>query len=463
MAAIPVIAIFDIGKTNKKVFLFNEDYKVVYERTARFAEVADEDGYPCEDLQTLTDWFFASLQEITSLDKFSIKAINFSTYGASFVYIDESGRALTPLYNYLKPYPEQLKTKFYADYGGEVTLSGETASPVLGSLNSGMQLYRLKYERPDVFKKIKYALHLPQYLSFLVTGEAYTDLTSIGCHTGLWNFKANDYHHWVKNEGLVVKFAAVAPAHITANVNYHGHNIKAGSGLHDSSAALIPYLVSFHEPFLLLSTGTWSISLNPFNHAPLTQDELLNDCLCYLQYKGKPVKASRFLAGLEHEEQTARIAKHFRSPHNEYKHVRFDVDVLLNLQQNAPLIPAQHNGLKTSVFPQRDLSVFANYSEAYHQLMLDLVQRQYESTRLVLKGTAVKKIFVDGGFSKNSIFMHLLASAFPDMEIYAASMAQATAMGTALAIHKSWNRLPLPHNLITLQYFSATSEIKICA
>jgi len=27
-----VIAIFDIGKTNKKIFLWNEDYQIVFER-----------------------------------------------------------------------------------------------------------------------------------------------------------------------------------------------------------------------------------------------------------------------------------------------------------------------------------------------------------------------------------------------------------------------------------------------
>jgi hypothetical protein len=36
MSAIPVIAVFDVGKTNKKLFLFDENYKIVFERTARF-------------------------------------------------------------------------------------------------------------------------------------------------------------------------------------------------------------------------------------------------------------------------------------------------------------------------------------------------------------------------------------------------------------------------------------------
>ncbi|MCW3114682.1 MAG: carbohydrate kinase, partial [Segetibacter sp.] len=67
----------------------------------------------------------------------------------------------------------------------------------------------------------------------------------------------------------------------------------------------------------------------------------------------------------------------------------------------------------------------------------------------------VKRMFVDGGFSKNSIYMNLLAEAFPGMEVFAASMAQATALGTALAIHRSWNDKPVPNDLIELKYYSS--------
>ena len=112
--------------------------------------------------------------------------------------------------------------------------------------------------------------------------------------------------------------------------------------------------------------------------------------------------------------------------------------------------------LKKSFFAERELSDFASGEEAYHQLMLDIINQQYLSTQLVLKGTKVKRIFVDGGFSKNIIYMNLLACCFPDIEIFAASMAQATAMGAALAIHSAWNKKSLPNDIIELKYFSSS-------
>ena len=52
----PAIAIFDIGKTNKKLFLFDEQYHKVYEESIQLKETVDEDGDACEDLLLLTKW-----------------------------------------------------------------------------------------------------------------------------------------------------------------------------------------------------------------------------------------------------------------------------------------------------------------------------------------------------------------------------------------------------------------------
>jgi len=460
MSAVPVVAVFDVGKTNKKLFLFNENYEIVFERSARFIETTDEDGYPCENQESLRLSIFDSLSEVFKLRDFRIKAVNFSAYGASFVYIGEDGRPLTPLYNYLKPFPEELSNRFYENYGGRDRFIVETASPVLGSLNSGLQLYRLKHEKPEIFNKVKYALHLPQYLSFLLTGNACSDLTSIGCHTSLWNFQKNRYHEWVQREGLFMKLAPIVASDATCTALFPGNNYKVGPGLHDSSAALIPYLINFQEPFVLISTGTWSISLNPFNHSPLTVDELKNDCLSYLQFQGKPVKASRLFAGFEFEQMVKRIAEHFNKDEIKYRNINFNPEIIKHIKTK-PIALGDSDINKESVFKMRDMSDFKSDLEAYYQLMIDIVQLQTASTGLVLKNTPVKRIFVDGGFSKNSVYMNLLAAAFPEMEVFAASMAQASAVGAALSIHNEWNTPKIPGDIIGLKYYSANQSIAI--
>jgi hypothetical protein len=57
--------------------------------------------------------------------------------------------------------------------------------------------------------------------------------------------------------------------------------------------------------------------------------------------------------------------------------------------------------------------------------------------------------------------MHLLAAAFPEIEIFAASIPQASAFGAALAIHDHWNKNPMPDDLITLKHFKAAEHISL--
>lgn len=461
MFTVPVIAVFDIGKTNKKLLLFDEDYNVQLERSESFPEIKDEDGDNCENLFLLGNWITSQLNEVAEMKQFSLQAVNFSGYGASFVHIDQQGNAIAPLYNYLKPYPEQLQKEFYDNYGGELEFSKQTASPVLGSLNSGLQLYRIKKHQPELFNRIHYSLHLPQYLSFLVTGRPYSDITSIGCHTAMWNFTRNQYHDWLYSENIINKLAPIFPSDQAMPIEYRNREVLSGVGLHDSSSALIPYFSHFHEPFVLISTGTWCISLNPFNQSPLTVEELKKDCLCYLEYRGKPVKASRLFAGYKHEQQVRRLADHFNCSTDAYKKVNFEVSKVNKLS-------AAGNGSRgyfsdsvqqiETDFSNMDLSVFSSYEEAYYQLMRDIVVQQVASTQLVLNNSECKKIFIDGGFSSNPIYTGLLAMSFPGFEIFAASISQASALGAALAIHPFWNKHPIRSDLVQLKPFSSVLE-----
>jgi sugar (pentulose or hexulose) kinase len=437
-----VVAIFDMGKTNKKLLLFDEQYRIVSEQSESFPSARDEDGDECEDLAMVTGWVRESLARVMANrdHEYNIRAVNFSAYGASFVHVGADGEPVAPLYNYLKAYPEALKRRFYETYGGEVALSMLTASPVLGSLNSGMQLYRIKWEQPELFARIRYSLHLPQYLSYLVTGKAVSEITSIGCHTNLWNFPQHNYHEWVYREGLIEKLASIVPSGIVTDIG----GISVGVGLHDSSAALIPYVQSFRDPWVLISTGTWCITLNPFNDSPLTAAELEQDCLCYMSFEGLPMKASRLFAGYEHERQVRRLADHFQRSPAAAAAVQFDRDCVGMLRAGKELRAAGDAGNPAS---------FGSFEQAYHWLVMDIMDRQVRSTNLVLQETGVRRIFVDGGFGKNEVYMHLLAQAFPEMEVYAATIPQATAMGAALAIHEEWNEGLVPGELVGLKYY----------
>ncbi|GAO43100.1 FGGY-family carbohydrate kinase [Flavihumibacter petaseus] len=447
-----VVAVFDIGKTNKKLLVFNEDYEPVLEESSQFAETADEDGFSCDDIAAIGNWVKESMRRLIHSSAFRLKAVNFSTYGASLVHVDQQGKRVTPLYNYLKDYPAELLEQFLATYGGAEQIGTSTATPFTGHLNTGLQLYWLKHRRPELFAQISRTLHFPQYLSYLLTGENYAELTNLGCHSGLWDFRKKQYHPWLQAERILHKLARVTSGSEVSVVAVDGVSVQVGRGLHDSSAALVPYLRQFSDPFTVISTGTWSISLNPFNPELPNAQELAQGCLSYLSYKGDPVKASMLFAGNDHDQQVKRIAAHFLVDAAFYQQLPYQPGETSGESERQQYY--YNGGVQPSVFGSRDLSSFSDVTAAYRCLLQDIIAQQVISTRQVLGNVRIQRILVDGGFGRNEWFMRLLGAALPDKEVMAASMLQGTAMGTAMAIHDHWNTKPLPDNAIKLKRIS---------
>jgi glycerol kinase len=81
--------------------------------------------------------------------------------------------------------------------------------------------------------------------------------------------------------------------------------------------------------------------------------------------------------------------------------------------------------------------------------MVDLVGQQLHSLDLLLKDAPVKQLLVDGGFSKNEWYMRLLAHALLEVEVYAAEVAQASALGAAMMVYEG----ETPKDLIQLKRF----------
>jgi len=430
-----VSAIFDIGKTNKKFFLFDKNYNQVYEEYCRFEEVEDDDGFPCDDLPRIEEWIKDTFHHTLQDQKYEIKSLNFSTYGASLVHIDEHYRPVTPLYNYLKPLPDKILNTFYKEYGDELTIASETASPSLGMLNAGLQLYWLKHTKPEVFRKIRWSLYFPQYLSLLFSGTPNNEYTGLGCHTALWNFKEQDYHRWVYAEGIDKKFPPIRNTGESTSKNYGGHIVKIGLGIHDSSSALLPYIKADKNSFLLISTGTWSISLNPFNHEPLTREDLQNDCLNFLSIDGKPVRASRLFLGAEYRFQVKQLHKHFNKEYGYHRELVFDTKTHIGLTENY-----QHFFRFEQIrrnFKQPDstnLSGFPTFEIAHHQLMLELMELQVQSIKNAIGGSKIISIYVDGGFADNRIFVKLLSLTFPQYKLRTTRSPLGSALGAIMAI-----------------------------
>ncbi len=434
-----VIAVFDIGKTNKKILLFDQDLKVVFQKEEKFPTILDEDGFECDDIDLIRRWLVATIQELIASDQYEPVGVNYSTYGASLAYLDVHGKLLAPVYNYLKPMNEQISVDLYQKHGGQNEFCRTTAGPALEMLNSGLQILWLKKEKSEIYSQVKYILHFPQYASSVLTGEFVSEYTSIGCHTAMWDFDNMKYHPWLAAENI--KLPDPISNSKTFVVDITGKKILSGIGIHDSSASLVPYFMGTDEKFLLVSTGTWCINMNPFNDEPLTAEQLKSDCLCYLSVQQKPVKSSRLFMGHIHDVNVARLVAHFGVANDAYKRIKADEKRIAAYLSEGKHKVFFRNGVSTDyIDTEVDLSTFSFFEEAYTRLMYDLTLLCTESICLIIpKNDEVKNLFVSGGFARNEIFIRLLGNFFPGKKVFTSEVDNSSAMGAALVIWDAMN------------------------
>jgi len=432
-----VVLIFDIGKTNKKILLFDRGLKVIHEEETLFEEIADDDGFKGDDIEKLEQWMLDACTRFLKDDRFVLRGINVTTYGASLMYLDAAGRRLTPVYNYLKPMPGGVVEPLYAAHGGKDEFCRNTASPALGMLNSGFQALWLKMVKPEIFRLVKTILHFPQYLSYLLTGEARSEHTSIGCHTGLWDFDRMVYHPWTKQLGATLPDPEAVET--TCSSTLFDKSVPVGIGIHDSSSSLVPYFMNSQDEFILVSTGTWCISMNPFNSDPLTAHELKKDCLAFMSIRQKPVKSSRLFLGRIHDVNVERLNQLFGVDDSAYKTVALNEAMIrmLNRKSNGKRIFFRSGVADDYVDNTIKKVTFDSFEEAYHQLLLDLADLTKESIKLIIaEKDMTRNIYISGGFSKNSIFLVLIASHFPEKHVFTSEVANATSLGAALVLWK---------------------------
>lgn len=428
-----VIAVFDIGKTNKKVLLFDKELNIVYQKEEKFNEINDDEGFPCDDISRIEQWIRSSLESIMNDPEFDLKAVNFTTYGATVVYIDAEGKRLTPLYNYLKTMSENVTADFYPKYGGTEEFSRKTASPAMGFLNTGMQMLWMKQTHPETFRKVKHFLNFPQYCAWLAGAKPTAEHTYIGCHTATWDFDEMRYHDWLAEAGITLP----EPQPVSTTFPLYGQpgGPVTGIGIHDSSASLAPYIISAPEKFILLSTGTWCITMNPFNYEPLTRIQLENGCLSYMSINGKPVKSSMLFMGHIHDVNLQRLIDHFNTPDDAYKQVKPNASTAAVAAERGQMffstgVPEDHVDLSV------DLNQFKSFEEAYHQLVMDLALLNKTYIDMVIpEKDDIKDLYISGGFARNAIYTRYLAALYPDKKVYTSEVANATALGAAMVVY----------------------------
>lgn len=196
------IAVIDIGKTNAKLALV--DLKTLGEIAVVTRPNTVLGGPPWPHFDVDGHWHFL----LDALARFHrehrVDAISVTTHGASVVLLDKDGELAAPVLDYEHQGPDVLASEYDTirpDFA-------ETGSARLGmGLNVGAQLFWQFRQDPELFDRAHHILTYPQYWSHRLTGVAATDVTSLGCHTDLWNPDLADFSSLVDRLGIREKMA----------------------------------------------------------------------------------------------------------------------------------------------------------------------------------------------------------------------------------------------------------------
>ena len=286
--------VLDIGKTNVKLTFVDS----INSKTIKFFTTKQKNTYrhgiKILNSNSIFEW---ALKKITyigkkhNLDKFVCTA-----HGTSIALISYDDKELLACTDY-----EYKFDKLFNNYKKIAPKFNESFSPFLeNGLNIGQQIYYLYKRKQKLIKETKYILNYPQYIVWKLTSSFSSEISYVGCHTHLWDFKRNKLSSFVKKIKLEKKFPKIRKAWDTIGQRKIGEsNLKIINGIHDSNASYLYFKNSDIKNFTLVSTGTWYIIFN--QKTPLKNLNPSLDMLANIDVFGKPVPTMRFMGGREYD------------------------------------------------------------------------------------------------------------------------------------------------------------------
>jgi sugar (pentulose or hexulose) kinase len=459
------IAVIDIGMTNKKVAIYDDALAQIDARYRYFPPLM-MDEIETHDLAAMETWFVEELAKFAGV--YPIKALVITTHGATFVCVGKDGKPAAPCVYYTHEPGDDFHDRFYELFGAPEDLQARTGTPYLKALiNPAKGILFLKEKYPEQFRNTARLLFYPQYWGYRFTGKTGAEGTYMGCHGYLWD--QIDHKLSSVAEGLGV--APLMPGKIGNSWDVLGtiseemiqktglsRDVIVTMGIHDSNSSLLPHFAKKGETgFVLNSTGTWCVIMNPVKTYGFTPDELGKVVFFNISAFGAPVKTAIFQGGKEFETWSALLMR----IHNREDIPPYDAELYRAIlaEKDAFLLPelvagsGQFPGSRPRVreagidYPYEDIAAgkvpppsFKNYERGIALLKISLVMQTI--TALERTGVSVSgaggtgnfrgEVFVEGGFRKDKAYNTMVSAFLKNQRVYLTDIAEATALGAVM-------------------------------
>ncbi|WP_244926226.1 FGGY-family carbohydrate kinase [Agrobacterium deltaense] len=411
------IAVFDLGKTNSKLFVLSPEGRLIDEARTRPAWLWNGDLQVLND-EALFAWTKAELVRVVSAH--SVGRIVFSGHGCTFA-LTAGDTLVHPILDYEQEPPAEIAARIdllAPDFR-------ETFSPPLPfGFNYGRHLLWLNERDPALLGRTEAILAYPQFWSWRFSGRKVSEVSYLGCHSHLWAPVDDDYSSLVDRMGWRNKMPAFERA--GSVIGTHGMSLADGrtvdiavhNGVHDSNAALYFYRSLGFSDFTLISTGTWVIIFNPAS--PLGSLDAGRDMLANVTVDRQPVATIRFMGGREYDLASGDWSMPV-SAQAIAAVIAKGSFALPSFAAGGPMQGYVGRFVGPMVTGEERAAVALLYVTLMTDFSLDLIGSQ-------------NTIVIDGGLVKTGFYASILAALRPSQTIHTSANAEGSAFGAAALV-----------------------------
>jgi sugar (pentulose or hexulose) kinase len=446
-----LVAVIDIGKTNKKVVILDSSLRQVAIASTSIPAKPGPDGILVEQVDAIWEWLKAQLGALYRQHPY--QAISISTHGATWAGLGDDGLAM-PVIAYENDLGEAgqaaLDAEFYRRCGALEKLQEETGTcdlPLL--INPGKMVLFAQQRLPQAWAKVRRIINYPQFWGWKLTGNAASEPTASFCHTFLHDIRSHRPSSAARALGcdrlLDAEFRrpwdrlGVLTPELQRALGLPA--LPVTLGVHDSNGSLLPYLVKHRgRDFVLNSTGTWCVAMHPVPEVRYLPGELGTKTIFEVNVFGGSLKVSILMGGQEY----ALYHELAGGAHTDGDPARLDRALARVRDGVLPgAFPGQFTGHKGGLLADgRTITldaVKAGERPAWFRdpvLAHDLLNVSLAlQTEVALRRTGMAEdttIFIEGGFRNNPAYCALLAALFPKATVACTNLEQASACGAAL-------------------------------
>lgn len=270
----------DIGASSGRLMLgYIEDGTLQLQEIHRFEnKLIELNGHFCWDINKLFEEIKAGIKKCQDIGV-TPTSIGIDTWAVDFVLLDENNQRITDAVAYRDPRTDGIMEEVF-DIIMKERLYLETGIQ-FQKFNTIYQLYALKKHQPDVLKKAKRFLMIPDYLHFLLTGKAtneYTNATStqlVNAFTKKWDKDILEKLDLNPNMfgSISMPKTVVGPLRKELEEEFGFTMDVILPATHDTGSAVIA--VPEMDDTIYISSGTWSL-IGVENHFPICVTKALD-------------------------------------------------------------------------------------------------------------------------------------------------------------------------------------------